>query len=308
MILALVMCLFAQDSPIDECVKGLLHADPAVRRDSEERLRKSSFDDLPQLEKHLRHPEAKVRTVIGSAMHDAIAAQLGKRTARFELRPVAALDVMSEWIDAGADPKKPPKDHEAVRNPGKVGGGVYDRDWILLQSIIVTEKDVEKAEAQPSFEMAKEGVHWQVGFELKEDGARTFDAAAAELFSRKPRGLLAIMVDGRILTAPQIQSERFDGKGQITGGFTEIEARKIAKVLKGDWLTSSVRLDPARKDAKPLDGVMDLIRHYPGLSETTLHKSDARLEISGLVDLKQFKLVEFWQTLRESGYRILPKK
>jgi preprotein translocase subunit SecD len=68
------------------------------------------------------------------------------------------------------------------------------------------------------------------------DGIDKFNAAAGQCFSQAPScptGRLAIVLDSRVVSAPNIQQASFERDGiQITGSFTERSARDLATVLK----------------------------------------------------------------------------
>jgi preprotein translocase subunit SecD len=61
----------------------------------------------------------------------------------------------------------------------------------------------------------------------------TFTAAGAKQFAEITRqhigDQLAIVVDGKLLSAPIIRAEISDGKADIAGNFTEAEAKALAK-------------------------------------------------------------------------------
>jgi len=66
--------------------------------------------------------------------------------------------------------------------------------------------------------------YWQVDFSLTPDGTARF----AEITGQNIGKRLAIVIDGQLITAPVIQSPITGGKGQITGNFTEQEAKDLA--------------------------------------------------------------------------------
>ncbi len=66
--------------------------------------------------------------------------------------------------------------------------------------------------------------YWQVDFSLTPDGTERFAAITGQNIGRR----LAIVIDGQLITAPVIQSPITGGKGQITGNFTEQEAKDLA--------------------------------------------------------------------------------
>jgi len=77
---------------------------------------------------------------------------------------------------------------------------------------------------------------WMVSFELTGKGSGTFDAIAGKCNPPDkavcPNGRLAIVLDGVVQSAPNINTNKFNGKGQITGKFSEREAKDLALVLR----------------------------------------------------------------------------
>lgn len=78
---------------------------------------------------------------------------------------------------------------------------------------------------------------WGVALEIKGgDGIDTFNALAAECFSKAqtcPTGQLAIVLDSEVQSAPNIQQPSFEADQiQISGSFTESEAKDLALVLR----------------------------------------------------------------------------
>ncbi|HEX4132046.1 MAG TPA: protein translocase subunit SecD [Pirellulales bacterium] len=80
----------------------------------------------------------------------------------------------------------------------------------------------------------------------------SFDARGATLFgdltsSNLPQGdfkrRLAILLDGRLVTAPSINSAIYD-RGEITGRFTQEEASDLAEILTAGQLPATLRHEP----------------------------------------------------------------
>jgi preprotein translocase subunit SecD len=69
---------------------------------------------------------------------------------------------------------------------------------------------------------------WLVDFRLTGKGAKEFDALAARNVGKQ----VAIDLDGEVKSAPTIETAEFNGEGQITGEFTEREAKDLALVLR----------------------------------------------------------------------------
>jgi preprotein translocase subunit SecD len=80
---------------------------------------------------------------------------------------------------------------------------------------------------------------WRITFELNAQGTERF----AQITRKNQQKQLAIVLDRRVESAPTIQSEIPDGKGEITGDFTEREAKDLALVLRTGALP--VELSPS---------------------------------------------------------------
>ncbi|MBW3668897.1 MAG: protein translocase subunit SecD [Actinobacteria bacterium] len=82
------------------------------------------------------------------------------------------------------------------------------------------------ASARATF--AQQGGQWAVDFTLTSEGAEQFDQLAARNLNRQ----VAIVLDGVVQSAPVIQQAEFNGEGQISGDFSEREAKDLALVLR----------------------------------------------------------------------------
>ncbi len=75
---------------------------------------------------------------------------------------------------------------------------------------------------------------WVVDLSLKDDGAAAFNKLAGESFSKQPpQNAVAIVLDSIVQSAPAFQTSTFEGgQVQISGGFSESEAKDLATVLQ----------------------------------------------------------------------------
>ncbi len=121
---------------------------------------------------------------------------------------------------------------------------------LLAGKPAIEGRHVERAMPQKRLTLGG-GTEWVVAFDLTKEGARVFDQAAKELFNQKPSGLIAIVLDGKILSKPVIRSEAFGGSGVIQGSFDEKGARHLASVLRHGALPVPIG---SLKDGKPLPG------------------------------------------------------
>jgi SecD/SecF fusion protein len=69
---------------------------------------------------------------------------------------------------------------------------------------------------------------WKIILKMTSKGAEEFDAIAAVSRGRQ----LAIIVDGEIISAPSLNSDRFGGTAEISGKFTGQSATQLATLLK----------------------------------------------------------------------------
>lgn len=67
-----------------------------------------------------------------------------------------------------------------------------------------------------------------VSLELDAEGAKIFD----EIASKNKGHQMAILLDGEVMSAPTLQSDYYGGHAQITGHFTDKEARDLASALE----------------------------------------------------------------------------
>ena len=76
------------------------------------------------------------------------------------------------------------------------------------------------------------------------EGAAIFDEVAARLYVRPTGSVqrdLGIFLDGKLISAPQIQQPQYSGDAQIEGGFTMESAKQLANFLKSGSLPIPVQ-------------------------------------------------------------------
>jgi preprotein translocase subunit SecD len=80
---------------------------------------------------------------------------------------------------------------------------------------------------------------WSVEFTLTSSGTKEWNDMAAGIGQG---GRVAVDLDGEVKSAPTLQTTNFPGKGQITGDFSQREAKDLALVLRYGYLP--VQLEP----------------------------------------------------------------
>ena len=96
-------------------------------------------------------------------------------------------------------------------------------------------------------------VAWQVDFKLKSTGAKHLKELSTALYSMQPPlSQFAIVLDGKVVSAPVVQGVMPSGEGSITGNFTQQSATDLANVLKYGAL-------PLSFDVSSIDSVSPLL-------------------------------------------------
>jgi preprotein translocase subunit SecD len=112
--------------------------------------------------------------------------------------------------------------------PGDRAETVY---YMVRKVAVVTGRDLRNA--KPSLDETNRPA---VSFSLNTDGARKFGKATGENIGRR----LAIILDGRVQSAPVIEGRIFD-EGRISGGsFTQQEVQDLSLVLRSGALPASL--------------------------------------------------------------------
>jgi preprotein translocase subunit SecD len=125
---------------------------------------------------------------------------------------------------------KVPDNMEVVEGAGDTPGQpVY---YLVRREAIITGRDLKNARA--GVDPQTNGP--EVDFNLNAQGAQKFGRETGRNVGRR----LAIVLDGRVESAPTIQSQITDN-GRITGRYTAQEADELAKVLRAGALPATLK-------------------------------------------------------------------
>jgi SecD/SecF fusion protein len=128
-----------------------------------------------------------------------------------------------------------------VDNTERGRGGEYEAygsQILVRREPVIEGRHIEDAEARQ--ELATGGARWVTSFTLNAEGAKMFDEAAERLYNQRPPGLIVIMLDGKVKSAPAVQSPSFRGHGQISGAKDQNDAKELAIILKSGSLPAPI--------------------------------------------------------------------
>jgi preprotein translocase subunit SecD len=149
------------------------------------------------------------------------ALQLVGRTAQLLFRPV--LNQLPYTTKPGPDqPQITPPD----QNDPKATVYLPDKDKKVIYQLgpaQLTGKALSSADAT-----IDQTGQWKVEFTTTGSGSGQWDEVAKNNYQKQ----VAIDLDGVVQSAPQINAQQFNGRGEITGNFTQAQAKDLALVLK----------------------------------------------------------------------------
>jgi preprotein translocase subunit SecD len=142
-------------------------------------------------------------------------------------------------VDETVDPEQakkgvmPPGAELSVLLHRNKDGGYLEKPIVLKKEVVLTGEAI--SDAQVHFGNYGEPY---VGIAFNPRGARTFERLTGENVKKR----MAIVLDGKVYSAPVIQEKIAGGKASITGSFTPEEAADLAVVLRAGSLPAPVNV------------------------------------------------------------------
>jgi len=120
--------------------------------------------------------------------------------------------------------------------PGPVGNNQVAK--YVLGPVVISGENFKKASAVLSSGGQLGAVsQWTVTFQLDGDGTKSFaDATTQAVGAPPPTDQIAIVVDRVVISSPTVQGAITGGSGEITGNFSESEAKDLATQLNAGAL------------------------------------------------------------------------
>ncbi|MCY4601563.1 MAG: protein translocase subunit SecD [Acidobacteria bacterium] len=160
----------------------------------------------------------------------ARAKEIIRNTALLELKIVEDGPAFSQEELLAARNGVIPPDMEVVSGVSETGGSGGTVYYLVRRVAAVTGRDLRNA--RPSLDEFNQPA---VSFSFNREGARKFGDVTGQNIGR----YLAIILDGRVHTAPVIQS-RITDEGRINGTFSQEEAADLSLVLRSGALPASL--------------------------------------------------------------------
>ena len=136
-------------------------------------------------------------------------------------------------VDEGASPRGDiPPGAEVLPSDETGPNDTPIRRYVVRKRIMVSGENL--TDAQPTFQQGQP----VVSFSFNTIGARRFGRATQENVGRP----FAIVLDGKVISAPVIQEPILGGNGVITGNFTTQEARDLALLLRAGALPAPLKI------------------------------------------------------------------
>jgi protein-export membrane protein SecD len=111
-----------------------------------------------------------------------------------------------------------------------------NNDYVHLGPVVITGANITSATASLSGS-SQSVAEWVIDFVLDSEGSAAFATATREAVNAQPpQNQIAIAVDHKIISNPVVQSPITAGRGQITGSFTESDAKNLAAILNAGSL------------------------------------------------------------------------
>ena len=132
------------------------------------------------------------------------------------------------------------EDNQAVTNPKTPGQKKTGAKKVAERLLVKIRPDMS-GERVSAANAGFETQGWTVNLRFDSEGAKQFgDITAAHTGER-----LAILLDGKVVSAPVLRSAIYGGSAEITGNFTEASARNLSSALENP-LATPVRVEQER--------------------------------------------------------------
>lgn len=178
-----------------------------------------------------RHGENNILVQLPGIQDPERAKEIIGRTALLEFKLVDENVSVEDAIKTGPPPGRQVLYGQAARGEGI---GAEREAYVVESRTMMTGEYIQDARVRPAEQLQGASVE----LALNATGARLFEQITAANVKRR----LAIVLDGRVYSAPVIQERIAGGRASITGNFDLKEARDLAIVLRAGALPAPVEI------------------------------------------------------------------
>ncbi len=132
------------------------------------------------------------------------------------------------------------EDDQALTNPNVPGKKKTDAKKVA-ERLLVKKKADMLGERVSAANAGYETQGWTVNLRFDSEGTKQW----GEMTGKNVGERLAILLDGKVMSAPVIRSAMYGGSSEITGNFNEASARKLSSALENP-LATPVRVEQER--------------------------------------------------------------
>ncbi|MBI5701458.1 protein translocase subunit SecD [Candidatus Saganbacteria bacterium] len=152
--------------------------------------------------------------------------------------------VEAEWAPGSESTLTPEKVKEFYGADARLDkvSDIKDGQVVSSRLIILKKTALSGGDLKAAYPQVDEYGNPSVGFELNSEGAKAF----ADLTTRHIEKPIAIILDKKIISAPNVKTPITEGKGIITGNFSATEVRDMIIKLKAGSLPIPVKLIETR--------------------------------------------------------------
>ena len=163
-----------------------------------------------------------------------IKTQEDEKNARELIAKPANLELMAIDEDKVAEVLKMTQDQAVALGDLILEGAVNPTEKYLVKSIPLLDGS-QISDAQVGFDQSNQPI---INFTLNAQGAQIFGDFTGKSVGKR----LAVVLDGKVYSAPVIRERIGGGSGQISGGFSVAEAGNVAIALRSGALLAPVKL------------------------------------------------------------------
>jgi hypothetical protein len=313
LIVAIGLSGFLQSSA-EDLVTRLRSDDPEVRAKAVGTIADLGIADLNAFSKTLEGSDDPEARLLGTeAISKALSRHIGRKRQRVSFFLVASPSVSKAWVKLGSNEDSLPVGYVILHDvPLKQGFANPDEDFLTRQRILVhgdsflSEEDVKKASVQSA-----DGGNSAVDISFTNGRVNRLNEVLKREFRSGPPPILALSLDGTVLSLFRVQSTPVPNEITIFGLGTRQEIDRFVSIMNSRWYDVSLLVKAkgnADKDAR-MEKIVGELRKLGEFGISPPNEL-ARRTLSGTMgiafnDTKENKVFKIWRVLLQNDFEVL---